>query len=53
MGGREYVGKIDLPECKRIYRLNPDTGDITELSVAREIEISIPAYMGTVLVLEK
>ena len=53
MGGRNYVGTLELPECKRLYRLDPDTGDVTELSASREIEICIPAYIGTLFVLEK
>ena len=53
MGGRNYVGTLELPECKRLYRLDPDTGDVTELSASREMEICIPAYMGTIFVLEK
>lgn len=52
MGGIDYIGEIELPECNSLLQLHPQSGDVTELKPEKSINIQIPAYNSTVFVLQ-
>lgn len=53
MGAGDYIGKVNLPECKELLKMTPETGEIETLAPATTLPLVIPAFQGIFYVLKK